>query len=68
MSTRGKEPVFDIAGIEAVQDNGKKTLFKFKGIEYLAMNPKYSSDGGHLNSTGSKIVAQAFLIFLANIM
>ncbi len=63
---QGREPVFDIAAIEAGEPGGKKVTFKYKGQEYLAMNPAYSSDGGHLNHLGQKVVAEQFLLFLAN--
>lgn len=57
--------IFDIAGYEATQQNGSKSTFTFKGKQYLSMNPAYSSDGGHLNELGRKIIAEQLLIFLA---
>lgn len=57
---------FDIAWFEAMAENGTIIGFKYKGKEYLAMNPKFSSDGGHLNEEGRRIVAEALLVFFVN--
>ncbi len=62
----GKEPLFDIAAVEATLENGDKVKFKVNGKEFMALNPGYSSDGGHLNTTGRRVVAENFLLFLAN--
>ena len=64
----GKEPVFDIAGYEATILEGRTTRFEFQGKEYLAMNPDFSSDGGHLNEFGRKVIAEKFLLFLAEVL
>ena len=34
---------------------------------YYSMAPEYTTDGGHLNETGRKRVAEQLLIFLANL-
>jgi len=62
----GKEPVFDIARFEATNMEGSLTSFKYKGKEYLALNHFFSSDGGHLNKLGRKMIAEKLLIFLLN--
>ena len=62
----GKEPVFDIARFEASTPGGKLVKFAYKGDEYLAVNPAYSDDGGHLNKVGRKIIAENLLLFLVN--
>jgi len=64
----GKEPVFDIARYESLCSEDTMTSFTAKGQEYLAMNPACSSDGGHLSSAGKKVVAEKFLLFLAEEM
>ena len=61
-----KEPVFDIAGYESTEPNGRKKTFEYKGSKYAAMVPAYSSDGGHLNQTGQKWIAENLLLLLAN--
>jgi len=65
---QGKEPVFDIARFEATALDGSVTGFKYRGTEYLAMNPGFSNDGGHLNKLGSKVIAERLILFLVNVM
>jgi len=61
---RGKEPVFDIAGIESTYDNGQRETFVEDDIQYFSLIPDYSSDGGHLNGDGRVLVASKLLLFL----
>jgi len=63
----GKEPIFDLAGIESIFPDGSRSTFKKDGKEYPALAPVYTNDGGHLNELGRKVVAEQFLIFLANL-
>ena len=63
---KGKEPVFDIARLEATAPNERLTRFQYHDDEYLAVNPEYSDDGGHLNKVGRKIIAENLLLFLVN--
>ena len=63
----GKEPVFDLAGIESTYPDGKKETFEKDGKTYYALAPLYTNDGGHLNKTGRKVVAEKLLYFLATI-
>ena len=63
---QGKEPVFDLAGFEATALDGRKTSFEYQGHKYLAMDPEYSSDGGHLNPKGEEWIATNLLLFLVN--
>ena len=62
----GKEPIFDLAMIESTYTDGKQEFFEYQGIRYPAMVPEYTTDGGHLNEKGRKIVAEKLLIFLSN--
>jgi lysophospholipase L1-like esterase len=39
----------------------------YKGQTYYSMYPGYTSDGGHLNDVGRKVVARALLAFLAEL-
>jgi hypothetical protein len=66
-STYSKDEVFDLAGIESLNPEGKKELFKFDGKQYESLVPEYTSDGGHLNELGRNIVANALLKFLAKL-
>lgn len=63
----GKEPIFDLAMIESTHTNGKKEFFEYQGTKYPALVPEYTTDGGHLNEKGRKIVAEQLLIFLSNL-
>ena len=63
----GKEPIFDLAGIESIFPDGTRSTFKKDGKEYPALVPAYTNDGGHLNESGRKKVAEQFLILLANL-
>jgi len=64
----GKAPVFDLAKIESVTSNGKAASFTKDGKSFYAMNPEFTHDGGHLNETGRKIVAQSLLVFMAQLI
>jgi hypothetical protein len=64
---KGKEPIFDIAAIQSTYPDGKRCAFRVKGKTYYSMVPEYSTDGGHLNKVGRKIVAEQFLILLTKI-
>lgn len=63
----GKSPVFDLARIEATNPDGTQELFDYNGSKYFALVPRYTSDGGHLNETGRRVVAAELLRFLAYI-
>ena len=63
----GEEPVFDLAKIESTLPNGTRSSFVKNGKTYYSLAPQYTNDGGHLNEPGRKIVAEQFLVFLANL-
>ncbi|MBC8440664.1 MAG: hypothetical protein H8D87_13415 [Deltaproteobacteria bacterium] len=63
----GKEPIFDIARLEATHSTGKREIFSYDGNEYYALVPEYTKDGGHLNEKGRKYIAKQLLIFLINL-
>ncbi len=63
----GKEPVFDLAKIESTYPDGKRCTFEKDGKTYYSLVSEYTSDGGHLNEKGRKIVAEKLLVFLANL-
>ena len=63
----GKEPVFDLAKMEATFPDGRRSTFTKDGKTYYSLVPQYTTDGGHLNEVGRKFVAEQFLIFLARL-
>ncbi len=58
-------PVFDLAGVETTLPDGSTETFKYKGGEYPCMPDFYTSDLGHLNNFGARIVAYNMIAFLA---
>lgn len=61
------EPFFDLAKIESIYPDGKRASFVRAGKNGYFLVPEYTHDGGHLNETGRKLVAEQLLIFLANL-
>jgi hypothetical protein len=59
--------IIDIAKIESTYPDGSRCSFTMDGKTYYSMVPEYTSDGGHLNETGRKKVAEQFLILPANL-
>lgn len=59
------DPLFDLARAEAVGPDGAVSTFEAAGREYLSLNPAYTTDGGHLNSSGRRAVGAAAIRFLA---
>ncbi len=61
----GRQPVFDIAGYEAIGPEGLMS-YRISGSEKVYfMDAQYSDDGGHLNKRGRKHVAEQLLVTLA---
>lgn len=63
----GKEPVFDLASIEATAPDGRVESFSAGGKPYTALYPAYSSDGGHLNENGRRKIAEKLLQSLSSL-
>lgn len=63
----GKEPLFDLAAIESTSPSGEPVTFGHEGKMYPSLYQGYTSDGGHLNENGKRILAQRLLLFLARI-
>ncbi len=63
----GKEPVFDIAMVEATYTDGRTEVFRYDGHEYHALIHEYTHDGRHLNEKGRSRVATELLVFLARL-
>lgn len=62
-----KEPVFDLAKIEATLPDGTELTFKSRGSAFFALVPAYAKDGRHLNEKGRKVIAEQLLVFLAKL-
>jgi len=63
----GIEPIFDLAKIESTFPDGSRCTFQKNKKSYFSLVPEYSDDGGHLNDTGRKKVAEQLLLLLVNL-
>jgi hypothetical protein len=63
-----KEAVFDLAVIESTLPDGSRATFESDGKTYYRLVPEYTSDGGHLNDRGKKIIAEHLLLTLSNLV
>lgn len=59
-----KEPVFDLAGIEAMLPDGRIHQATWQGKVIPALAPIYSHDGEHLNATGQLHAARGLVAAL----
>jgi hypothetical protein len=63
----GREPLFDLAAIEATRPDGSEERFAWKGQTGRALHPAYGSDGRHLNDEGRRRVAEELIVMLATL-
>jgi hypothetical protein len=63
----GEKNVFDLASYESTTPDGKRQSFKHDGRNYYELVPSYTFDGGHLNESGRKFIAEQLLYFLINL-
>ena len=63
----GREPVFDLARIEATGADGELRTIGFGGQRVEVLAPEWTNDGGHLNEAGRKRAAAEFLALLASL-
>lgn len=63
----GNDPLFDLAAIESTPPSGEPVTFRHEGQMYPSLFPGYTSDGGHLNEDGKRILATRLLLFLARV-
>ncbi|PYP52915.1 MAG: hypothetical protein DMD39_06040 [Gemmatimonadetes bacterium] len=61
----GREPLFDIARVEATRSDGSRAGFVINGQTIETLAPENTRDGGHLNTRGQRIVASELLNVLA---
>lgn len=59
--------LFDIARLESMKSNGQSVIHKYKGEKYEALRRDLTSDGGHLNEKGRKLVAFEFLALVKSL-
>jgi lysophospholipase L1-like esterase len=55
--------LFDLAKFEAI--GGNNYLYQGRSVE--TMNPELTSDGGHLNSLGEKVIAAKLIKYIADL-
>lgn len=63
----GREPIFDLAAVEATRPDGRAVTFEEGGRAHRALAPEYASDGKHLNALGSRWAAAHLLATLAGV-
>ncbi|MDW7774278.1 MAG: hypothetical protein SCH71_15440 [Desulfobulbaceae bacterium] len=61
----GREPLFDLAGLEAGYMPDRPSSFARDNTTYLTLAAEYTNDGGHLNEAGARKIGEQFLFFLA---
>jgi hypothetical protein len=62
-----QQEFFDLALTETVSLNGFRAYLKKGDQKVFIMFPQYTTDGGHLNEEGRRIVAEQLLIVLAEL-
>jgi hypothetical protein len=61
------DPVFDIALYESTYPNGERAAYQKNNQTYYKLVQDYTTDGGHLNVQGRKILAEQLLLFIAGL-
>ena len=62
----GTGRLFDVAKLES-QGGAGPVGFDYEGRHFEALDPALSSDGGHLNDKGKRVLGSAFMKFLASL-
>jgi hypothetical protein len=63
----GREPLFDLAALEATDIDGRTVSIGFQGRTGRSLFGPYACDGGHLNESGRRHIAENLLVFLAEL-
>ncbi len=63
----GGGAVFDLAAAESTQPGGGRQFVRVGRDTVFTLAPELTSDGGHLNALGRRLVAARFLAFLAGL-
>ena len=53
--------LFDLAAIESTAPDGSRAVGTYEGQQYYRLDNSYASDSGHLNKTGARVAATAWL-------
>lgn len=61
------EPVFDLAKVESTRPDGSRSFFRDGSDTVYTLAPELTDDGGHLNATGRRAVAQEFAAVIARV-
>lgn len=64
---QGREPFFDLAALESTHPDGSRSYFMQGADTVYTLVEGYTNDGGHLNNTARRVVAEQLLIFLAKL-
>ncbi len=57
----GNAPLFDLAEVESTYPDGSRSSHTENGFTYYSMVSTYTDDGGHLNTAGQEVVANALI-------
>lgn len=60
------DPILDIARLESTEPDGKTVTFRQGGRSYPSLSPRYTVDGGHLNTLGQDAAGAAAVRFIAD--
>lgn len=63
----GKEPVFDLAGVESTRADGTPEFATHAGERAYALAREWAADDGHLNAAGRRRAAEQLLLTLASV-
>lgn len=63
----GREPLFDLARLEATTASGLPVTIESQGRRIPALDPAITSDGGHLDAAGQDRIARALVSYLASL-
>jgi hypothetical protein len=61
----GKDPVFDLAGLESTRPDGQLSSVRHKGRRVPVLAHAWTYDGGHLNKAARRRMAEELLATLA---
>jgi hypothetical protein len=64
-SEYGREPLFDLAMLEATRDDGSREQATLRGDVVYSLVPALASDGRHLNAEGQRRMAERLVQVLA---
>ena len=65
-SKYSKNDIFDLAGAESTYPDGKRESILVSEKTCYFLITDYTNDGGHLNELGQQVIAEKFIVKLAN--